>query len=659
MGPKSNEGRKSIIVVPSRVISRPDECEGGEETEIAAQITVPKEGGWGWIVVFTAFTNIFILDGVTFTFGSMLTDMAKDLQQPDSLIALINSIAVALYFIVSPLASALINRFGFRACSMTGSVICSISLLSTYFAKQYIAVCLFYGVFAGIGYALINMSSGLVVGFYFEKKRSIALSFSSCGSSIGITTLSPVNSYLVNLSGWRTTTLLHSGFFGLIFFLSMTFRPLLSITVTKTETDPTRTVTYLPSLASSVRQLQSASKISNKKKENDLVPTATERMFNAVSNINFPTAAAVIEDDATQQASIPGQPGPSVAAGSRLTFTFTTPAGAQQQLKEVQSNISRTASQVIVRELSETLVRKRKWWQRLCQWESHLAHTRPMYRDDAFYDGKIEMLRAYQKQMTNTSGEVKTGLEYQMAVSRAVAVTDLHEKRGLFTTSIRRVLATMMDPNLLKRSSFILLCSSGFLTYLGLLVPYVYLKDRNLHAGLEPKYCAYLISIIGLSNAIGRLVLGSLASKIDPIKLFSFWISVAGVSTMVSGVSHTVYFQFAYCSLFGFSVACVACLRSLILVSIYGLDKLTNATGMMLIFLGIGNLFSTPIAGLLKNNFGYDVAFCIAGVFITCSGLILIPVRRLTNKENKVLSSVPTSDAAAPLKKAPSAPKIK
>lgn len=622
-------GRKSILIIPSRIVSRPDNLEGGEETEITAQVSVPHEGGWGWVVVICALSSILILDGVVFTFGSLLKDMSGDLDKTEALIALVNSIAVSLYFMCGPVASALINRYGFRACTMTGSIICSFSLFNSYFTTNYTAVCILYGVLAGFGYSLINLSCSLIVGFYFEKLRSIALSITSTGSSIGIMCLFPLNTYLVSIGGWRLTTLLHSGLFGLIFFFGMAFKPLVSLSVIKSIEDPTRTVTYLPSLSTVVIPSRS------KSKADVLVPTATERFFSAVSNVNFPTVANVIEDD-----EVLTQPGPSSAtAQSKLTLVINNPQGGinRSQLKQVQSTVSSVSSQNknnVQISISNQPPKKSTCWARLCHWEKHADQSRPLYRDDAFYQGDVKNLHEYQKSMMDTTKETRTGLEYRLAVSRAAAVTDLQERRGIFTTAARRVLSTMMDPKLLRKCSFLMLCLSGFFTYVGFLVPYVYLKDRNSLAGIDHNHCTWFVSAIGLSNVIGRIVLGFLACKIDPLFIAGFSCIIAGLSTCLSSLSYSIYYQYAYCFLFGFGIAWIASLRSVILVSIYGLDNLTNATGIILLFQGLGSLLSTPIAGVITKKYGYPIAFIIAGAFITLSGIILLPVRAISKNEN-------------------------
>ncbi|XP_026738144.1 monocarboxylate transporter 6-like [Trichoplusia ni] len=638
---KANDTKRSILVVPSKVCSNAEEpeLEGVEETEIAAQITVPEEGGWGWLVVAASFFCIFVLDGVYFTFGSIFHDMAHDLAVEESLVALINSIAVAVYFVGGPFVSALINRFGFRACTMSGSIIGSIALLCSYFCLSYATVLLFYGFIGGFGACLVSMSSGLIVGFYFERLRSLAMSIASVGSSVGIMIMFTVNTQLVRLAGWRVTTLFHCGLFGSLYFVGMVFRPLLSLTVTKTTEDPTRTVTYLPSLA--------AIKASpSRVRKEGVMPTGAERLFSAVSNVHFPTAANVVKEGIVTK-TMSNQAGPSaVPVGmSRLTVTAQGPSGgiSQRQLNKVKSMMSKTSVQERTKEpllnvevnLKVEPQQKLSCWQRLCHWEEHVPQSRPMYRDDAFYGGKLENLPAYQKSVLDTSPEARTGLEYQMAVSRAVTAVDLSEKRGVFTTAVRRILATMMDPKLLKKISFILFCTSGFFTYLGYLVPYVFLPDRNLDAGIAPQHCSLFVSVIGFANAVGRLVIGALACKYSPLKLYMGACLIAGFGIIAFNLSFNVYYQYFCCIVFGFHIASLSSIRSMVIVNLYGLDMLTNATGMMLMFQGIGSLLSTPLSSVLKNQFGYAVSFYVAGAFVLISGFILLPLKKINDREKQ------------------------
>lgn len=52
-----------------------------------------------------------------------------------------------------------------------------------------------------------------------------------------------------------------------------------------------------------------------------------------------------------------------------------------------------------------------------------------------------------------------------------------------------------------------------------------------------------------------------------------------------------------YASVFGFTIGAYVGLTSVILVDLLGLEKLTNAFGLLLLFQGIASLIGPPFAG--------------------------------------------------------------
>lgn len=65
-------------------------------------------------------------------------------------------------------------------------------------------------------------------------------------------------------------------------------------------------------------------------------------------------------------------------------------------------------------------------------------------------------------------------------------------------------------------------------------------------------------------------------------------------------------------------------LTSVILVDLLGLDKLTNAFGLLLLFQGIATFVGPPIVGALYDlSNSYTPGFVFAGVMIALSGKIL------------------------------------
>lgn len=620
---EKSESNSEKLAPPNKVLSSEfADVEGAKKAEITAQITLPRDGGWGWVVLFASFCSITILDGLVFTFGAILNDIAEELNVQRPMVALVGSLHYTLYLMLSPIASALINRFGFRICGMCGGMICCFSVLSSTFARTYGTFIVLYGVCQGIGSSFTSMAAYLVVGLYFQKYRRVALITVTSGSSIGMMCLSPTNMVLVKLGGWRPTVLFHSGLLGLIFFLALTYKPLVSLSVAKTEDAAvsTRTVIFLPN--------------ENPPPGSKPIANATERILGAVTNARYPTAASVVQEPIQSLSSIPESSAEISKPRIRLSTSHNI---SQAQVNQVKSIISKgTVEDLRVLDIkiqNEHEPREKKsCWGRLCYWPSHVKSARPLYRDDAFYDGKMKNLPQYRKSIVET-GDKSPGLEYQMKVSRAATIQDLNDRRGLCTAAVKRVLATMFNWALLKRNSFKILCLAGVCNYLGVLTPLTYLQHRNLEAGISPHHCRLFLSVVGFFNALGRILWCLLSTKISPSYLYSGGLLSAGLLTIISGLSYSLAYQYGFCVLFGITVSVSNAMRSLMIVDLYGLELLTNGTGMLLLFMGIGNVFSTPVAGVLRNHFGYDSAFYFAGVCLTLAGVISSPVKIIRNRE--------------------------
>lgn len=69
---------------------------------------------------------------------------------------------------------------------------------------------------------------------------------------------------------------------------------------------------------------------------------------------------------------------------------------------------------------------------------------------------------------------------------------------------------------------------------------------------------------------------------------------------MFSAFCSTFYTLAVYASIFGFTIGAYVGLTSVILVDLLGLEKLTNAFGLLLLFQGIASLIGPPMAGIYK-----------------------------------------------------------
>lgn len=82
----------------------------------------------------------------------------------------------------------------------------------------------------------------------------------------------------------------------------------------------------------------------------------------------------------------------------------------------------------------------------------------------------------------------------------------------------------------------------------------------------------------------------------------------------------------------------MSALRTVILVDYMGLDKLTNCWGMILLFQGISNFLGMYFAGwMLQIDASFNLMYYYSGTCMVLSGLFLIPLHVISNRESKKL----------------------
>lgn len=94
----------------------------------------------------------------------------------------------------------------------------------------------------------------------------------------------------------------------------------------------------------------------------------------------------------------------------------------------------------------------------------------------------------------------------------------------------KAALSEMLDLSLLVDPVFILFSLSNFLTSIGFYIPYVYTVPMSEKLGVENS--AYLISIIGGSNLVGRIILGFISDKpwVNRLLAYNLCLTIAGIS---------------------------------------------------------------------------------------------------------------------------------
>ncbi|CAK1585250.1 unnamed protein product [Parnassius mnemosyne] len=611
-----------------------------DDSEPEAALVVPPDGGWGWVVVAASFMCNVIVDGIIFCGGMMLTPIQKEFNVSDGAVAPVNSLLAGFYLLAGPFVSALANKYGFRIVTIVGSVISSIAFALSYFATSVEYLYLVYGVLGGIGFCMIYMPAVLTVGFYFERWRALATGLALCGSGVGTFIFAPLTNIFIEQLGWRTTMLINAGVALGCLICGAMFRPIKPVRVTladqREEDDTARRH------EEAVEKLNSMLKLHSKLDSGISMPPEM-RFTNKVSphtwmgvanNTRYPTAEEIFRGSNSHL----GRRSSATAGTIKHNLTnkpmFITGAVAEKDEQDDSNSNIDNAEPLIATPIKVVPADARPR-------RSHAdLVARPLYRDDIFFGASLARLPQY------TS---RTSLGYHLAVTHVPTQQDAQEdesgKCSLCPEAVRRALATMLDVSLFRSPTFIILAVSGFFTMLGFFVPYMYVKQRAEANGLSKGSSVMLVSAIGVANIIGRIGCGVVSSmpKVSPLWLNNIALSAGGIATMMSGLYYNDIFQFAYCVVFGLSIACFASLRSILVVEYIGLEQLTNCFGLFLLFQGFGALLGSPIAGALMDlTHSYDISFYVSGGFLLFSAVICYPVNCISRWEksrNKLTAS--------------------
>lgn len=111
-------------------------------------------------------------------------------------------------FRIGPVASALSNRFGFRAVVITGSLFGFAGLLTSAFAQSVETLFFTLGLLFGVAICLVFTPIIVNVSFYFDKKRALATGIATCGSGAGTFVFAPVVNWLLETYALRGTFLI-------------------------------------------------------------------------------------------------------------------------------------------------------------------------------------------------------------------------------------------------------------------------------------------------------------------------------------------------------------------------------------------------------------------------------------------------------------------
>ncbi|XP_028894903.2 uncharacterized protein LOC105210363 isoform X2 [Zeugodacus cucurbitae] len=570
-------------------------------------MTIPPDGGYGWLIVVISFLCQVIVDGIIFSVGILLPYIADDMGETQTTIVLVASIQVG------PVASAFINKYGFRVVALTGACCSIVFILIGTFSHNLAMLIFFYSMLGGPSLSLIWVTSQLIIGYYFERFRPIANGISCSGAGAGILIFSFMNAQICPKIGWRNTSRLHTALLLLVILMGITF----------IEVTPTRIATV--------------------KKDDKSSSSSEERMSVPFSEVRY----SRFQRSSTVQST-------SKERGLEQMIEVYEPKRHRkiEKLCPCCFPVGKTPTKTpeTLRSIGEDSVAELDMGQRVPP-KSFIVRLDPIEREDLFYtgpatyDSEIEVTsRRTTNHVIDIDHQRAKTINYSLSVMRSQrhyrepkrrTIGELRNRHkwpilayispaNWMPAKLLNAFSRLFDMNLLKIMEFRILLLSAFFFPMGFNIPFVYSKIR---AEVDPFNASLISPTIGLSNFIFRILSGFAANKFrsQTTYLCGGGIVFGGVATLASAFygADVVWFQYTYAACYGVAPAFYSTLRAIIYVRALGLDKLTNAFGLTGLAMGLGVFLGTTTAAILNGlTHSYHAAFAFSGMCLITAGVL-------------------------------------
>jgi MFS family permease len=158
---------------------------------------------YGWIMLFAIALMSFASSGSRFSFGVFVIPMSEELHWGRDQLALAASLNLILAGLLRPMAGLMADRLGSKIVVLTGVALGGSALILTSYSRELWQFYLAYGILLAIGYACASpVTVTTLVGHWFVKRRSLAMSIGSTGTALGELITIPLAMLAVISVGW-------------------------------------------------------------------------------------------------------------------------------------------------------------------------------------------------------------------------------------------------------------------------------------------------------------------------------------------------------------------------------------------------------------------------------------------------------------------------
>ncbi|XP_064536580.1 uncharacterized protein Sln [Drosophila montana] len=618
-------------------------------------VAEPPDGGYGWFIVFGAFSVQFWVAGLVKSYGVLYVEIMETFPSSTATVASwIPAILSALCLVLAPLSSALCQRFSCRSVVFVGGIFCSLGMVLSYFATSLLHLLFTFGILTGIGGGLSTTPGIVIVSQYFDKHRALANGICVSGTAAGSFVLPILIKHLAENCGFHGTLLILGGCMLHVCVSATLYRPL-----------------------SDYAEQAQAQDAASKPISDDINPSTTGMLTTSTYLDTCEVAAKELNDKFIEHLFLEECKNHLNYYGSKQPAQDKSAQESDDEVKDIIGETTFIKPMKKVRSSGllhsvEDLSTDSTWvYRKHSGTDSNRGSRR---RRNVFAnDETISKIQAHLEKPLSPSSVVSRGLSKSMEIPTPVSnLSELKQQQQQSDGSIlesqllestvvydddddddngaadeddgeRKLKRTCcariemyLDISLLQEPRFILMCLSVTLMSVGCPYMLYYLPAHVISIGYNKSEAGYLVAISAVLDLCGRLGLGWLSDLqlFDRKKTYTLCILGAGLAVLTIPFAKTLVLVGLSAAVYGLCLGSWYVLMPVLLADVFGTDRISSSYGLVRMFQSIGAISVPPLAGLLRDLSGdYEICFYCMGscMVLGCAPLVVWTILEARN----------------------------
>ncbi|KAK2578655.1 hypothetical protein KPH14_012144 [Odynerus spinipes] len=597
---------------------------------------IPPDGGWGWVVLFSALIVNFLIPGTVKSFGVLFVEFLRVFKASPTAASWMPALCYFLYNSLGPLSSVLSTKYSYKTVTLIGGTFAATGMMLSYFANSVSYLYVSYGLMVGIGAGLSFPPTVYIVTAYFQRLRGFANGLCISGSAIGTIVLPPLLQYLLNSFGYRGAVLIMGALTLNTLVCGLLYDPVeLHMIAVPIEEGIDNDALSLDEPIEEKSQPIDPAKLNSTvhDEKNEKLESTTKQVQNLTELLNYSTSNT------------------SKEGGSETLAKY------DEEGEEDRSTVNEHASGV-----NEEDIKDRRNFQEKAI-EENVKDTSNTGDKKLFNEEKLATNEPFNSRQVSTMSENGSGVlgisikmhlhedneSVKMEKSGQVEVpTSKSSKSSVLETlpikdEKRRHIHQFFDFSVLKDPIYLVILISNSTSAISNTNFMLLLPSYANSQGFDQNSSALLLSVVSALDLIGRIS-GASLSDIDFVPKYYYFVGglgTSGIALALLPMANSYGMLSFFCALFGLSSGMYIGITTVILADMLGMEKLSSSYGISLFVNGVLQLLGPPICGVIYEHVGsYKPIFLAFGIILILGTALWAVVPLIKRNSKKKVAEV-------------------